>query len=146
MIKRSPDSSLLPAAPVPGSPMKPSRPNPYAPHGRAVRKALLPLAGWIAVGSLLPEAISDDRGLDKVITGSRVFVAPPDTPEGKTWLDQVAFPFQVSEDKAALLCNIREAYVKGLDYEVGLDVKRASAVAGLSEAGPDAQTTPDRGQ
>ena len=47
---------------------------------------------------------------------------PRDTPAGKTWLYQIALPFQVSRDTAAAFCNVREGLVKGVDFECGVDV------------------------
>lgn len=72
--------------------------------------------------AMLPAASAADRGLGAVIARNRAFVGPPETPAGKTLVYQVALPFQLSADKAALFCNVRESQVKGLDYEVGADV------------------------
>lgn len=88
----------------------------------SVRSAGLAL-GIVSVGSCLASAPSaTERGLAKVIPGAQPFVRLSEAPEGKTWVYQLALPFQLSADKAALFCNVRESGAKGLDYEVGVDV------------------------
>ena len=62
------------------------------------------------------------RGIVGITKGARDLFRPRDTPAGKTWLYQIALPFQVSRDTAAAFCNVREGLVKGVDFECGVDV------------------------
>lgn len=60
-----------------------------------------------------------------ITRGSRDLVNPPTTPEGKLWYYGMAVPFQVAPERAALMCNIREAAPRGqthVDFEIGTDV------------------------
>jgi hypothetical protein len=77
-------------------------------------------------------------GITEVITGKRVFVVPPDTPPGKTWVYQVGLPFQVSAEEAAVFCNVRESLYEGIDFEVGVDVIIFSDLSLMGGARPTA--------
>ncbi len=63
-----------------------------------------------------------ESGPLEITRGDADLKTPPSTPEEKTWLYQLALPFQVAPQKAGIFCNIRVAEVKGTDFENGTDV------------------------
>jgi len=65
-----------------------------------------------------------------------VRVLTPGAPSDKTWLYQVALPFQVSSTKAAIFCNIREALAQGVDFEAGNDVIVFGTLAEIESTTP----------
>jgi len=79
-----------------------------------------------------PVVGTQSRGIVKVTRGGRDFFRPRDTPAGKTWLYQISLPFQVSRDKAAVFCKVREGLVKGVDFECGVDVIPFESLSNLT--------------
>ena len=61
-------------------------------------------------------------GILRVTRGDRDLERPRETPPGKTFLYQLALPFQVSPSLGAFFLNIREAHAKGTDFEAGDDI------------------------
>ncbi|MBL9215433.1 MAG: hypothetical protein JNG83_08160 [Opitutaceae bacterium] len=78
---------------------------------------LFPLCALLVTAA----AAAAPRGITGVVTSGPDFIRPSDTPPGKAWVYQLAFPFQVSATRAAVFCDIREGLAKGGGLEAGVD-------------------------
>ena len=75
------------------------------------------------------------RGIVEVTKGGVDLRVPPNTPRGRTWLYQCAIPFQVAWREAAVVCNVREGRVKGVDFENGTDIVLIGDIDNVSVQG-----------
>ena len=75
------------------------------------------------------------RGIVEGTKGGVDLRVPPNTPRGRTWLYQCAVPFQVAAREAAVVCNVREGRVKGVDFENGTDVVLIGDIDNVSVQG-----------
>jgi hypothetical protein len=75
-------------------------------------------------------------GIGGLAAASVTRIKSADAPAGKSWLYQVALPFQVSPDKGAVFANLREAEAQGVDFEAGNDVIVFSRLEEISSALP----------